>query len=661
MCQDAPIGFVMALFDIVAFLIQLAILAWATRRLLGIPFSLTRLVLAGLLAIVVINPIARALVGHPATLQPYLAWEGALALAAALLCAIVFLALAEVFVPNGSVPGPVAMLRALPGAWSRYRRYVQVSWIVARHGLGGYLRGTRPAFEGGPPPSRLARALRDTLDEAGVAFVKLGQLLATRRDLLPAEFADELATLQDQAKPIPWPQVRRVLEGELGPRLSELAEIDQTPLAAASVAQVHAARLRTGERVVLKVRRPGIEVLVGRDLRILDRWAGRAEQRTEWGRAIRAQGLARGFAESLRSELDFRRELRNLIAVQAALDSHRSPGGVVAPRPHAELSTERLLVMERLDGTPLDRVQAPEEERLDLARRLLTTLLEQILVDGVFHADPHSGNLLVLDDGRLGMLDLGSVGRLDRSLRESLGRLLLAVDAEDTAGMTDAVLEIADAPAELDERGLRRALGTFLARHVGAGRGGGGGELFWDLARLATRYGLAILGDVAAALRALGTLEGVLTGWVAGFDFVAEARRFGGGALLLPSAEAIEQDLRREMMRALPALRALPRRLDRLSADLEEGRLTVRVRLTASAADRGRAAGVLNLGALTALSATAGVMAVLLLLVSGGPQVTPSISLYHYFAYCLLIICAVLALRVLVAVFRRDQAGPAER
>ena len=409
MCQDSPIGPLTALFNFVAFLIQLAILAWATRQLLGIPFSLTRLVLAGLLALVVVNPIVRALVGHPTTLQPYLAWDAVLALAAALLCAIVFLALAEVFVPNGSVPGPVAMLRALPGAWSRYRRYLQVSWIVARNGLGGYLRGTRPTAEGAPASSRLARALRETLDEAGVAFIKLGQLLATRRDLLPAEFTDELATLQDQAKPFPWSQVRNVLEAELGPRFTELAEVDQTPLAAASVAQVHAARLVDGERVVLKVRRPGIEVLVRRDLRILDRWAGRAEQRTDWGRAIRAQDLARGFAESLRSELDFRRELKNLIAVQAALDSHRS-GGVVAPRPHARLSTERLLVMGRLDGTPLGRVQAPGEERLALARRLLNTLLEQILVDGVFHADPHAGNLLVLDDGRLGMLDLGSVG-----------------------------------------------------------------------------------------------------------------------------------------------------------------------------------------------------------------------------------------------------------
>ncbi|MBO0746577.1 MAG: AarF/ABC1/UbiB kinase family protein, partial [Candidatus Dormibacteraeota bacterium] len=134
-----PIGLLTAIFDVVAFLIQLAILAWATRRLLGIPFSLTRLVLAGLLALLVVNPIASALVGRPRTLHPYLAWDAALALAAALLCAIVFLALAEVFVPNGSLPGPIALVRAVPSAWGRYRRYAHVSWILARHGLGGYL------------------------------------------------------------------------------------------------------------------------------------------------------------------------------------------------------------------------------------------------------------------------------------------------------------------------------------------------------------------------------------------------------------------------------------------------------------------------------------------------------------------------------------------
>ncbi len=653
------IGLLTALFDLVAFTIQLTVLAWATRRLLGIPFSFPRLLIAGFLALVLINPIAAALIGHPLTFHLYLIWDAALSLAAALLCAIVFLALAEVFVPNGSLPGPVALLRSVPSAWGRYRRYAQVSWILARHGLAGYLRGLPPTTEGAPPPSRLAPALRDALDEAGVTFVKLGQLLATRRDLLPPEFTDQLATLQDQATPIPWPEVRKVLEEELGPRLSELEEIDPKPLAAASVAQVHGARLAAGERVVLKVRRPGIEVLVRRDLQILGRWARRAELRTAWGRAIRAETLAAGFAESLRWELDFRRELANLTAVQAALAPHGT-SEVVAPRPFPSLSTERVLVMQRLDGAPVDRVRLPDSERPALARRLLTTLMEQILIDGLFHADPHAGNLLLLDDGRVGMLDLGSVGRLDRGLRESLGRLLLAVEAEDGAAMADALLEIVDSPGELDERGLRRALGTLLARYLGTGRMVGGG-LFWDLARLATRFQLAIPGDVAAALRALGTLEGVLATLSPTFDFVAEARTFGQQRLvLLTNADAIQENLRRELARSLPALRALPRRLDRLSADLEEGRLTMRVRFTASHSDRRSAAGVLNLGALTLLSATAGVMAVLLLLVSGGPMVTPSISLYHYFAYSLLIICAVLALRVLVAVFR-ERPATAER
>ncbi|MBO0701993.1 MAG: AarF/ABC1/UbiB kinase family protein [Candidatus Dormibacteraeota bacterium] len=657
-----PIGLVTALFDLVAVAIQLAVLAWATRRLLGIPFSLTRLLLAAILALVLINPIASALIGRPVLLRPYLLWDAALSLAAALLCALVFLGLAEVFVPSGSLPGPVATLRAVPNAWGRYRRYVQVSWILARHGVSGSLRGMRPTAAGGPPTTRLARGLRDALDEAGVAFIKLGQLLASRRDLLPAEFTDQLATLTDRVSPIPWPDVRAVLEEDLGPGLGELAEIDETPLAAASIAQVHAARLITGERVVLKVRRPQIEVLVRRDLQILARWAHRAQVGTAWGHAVGAEDLARGFAESLRRELDFHRELANLTAVHEALASHPAQD-VVAPRPYPHLSTERVLVMERLDGTPLNQVegQAPEAHRPALARRLLTTLLEQILVDGVFHADPHAGNLIVLEDERLGMLDLGSVGRLDRGLREALGRLLLAVQAEDPAALTDALLEIVDAPEVLDERGLRRALGTFLAHHLGPGARAQG-EMFWDLARLAARFRLGIPGDVAAALRALATLEGVLAGFAPAFDFIGEARAFGDRRLgMLVNPGVVSQDLRREVLRALPLLRALPQRIDRLTEDLAEGRLSVRLRLTASPSDRRGALGALNLGALTALAATAGVMAVLLLLVTGGPLVTPAITLYHYFAYCLLIICAVLALRVLVVVFRRDRAGPSER
>ena len=658
MCHDSLIGLITALFDVVAFVIQVAVLAWASRRLLGIPFSVTRLLLAGLVAILVINPIARALVGTPTTLQPYLFWDAVLALAAAMLCSVVFLGLLEVFVPNGSVPGPLTLLRTAPGAWGRTRRYLQVSWILARHGLGGYLRGRPAPREGSPPRSRLARGLRDALDEAGVTFVKLGQLLATRRDLLPPEFTDELVTLQDRAGPVPWPQVRRILEEDLGPRLSEFDQIEETPLAAASMAQVHAARLTGGDRVVLKVRRPHIEVVVRRDLQILDRWARRSQQRTAWGRSIGVKNLADGFAESLRRELDFRRELANLTAVEALISQRAL--AVVAPRPYPSLSTERVLVMQRLDGTPLRGVEIPDSERLVLAGRLLTMLLEQILIDGLFHADPHAGNLLLLEDGRVGMLDLGSVGRLDRGLRESVGRLLLAVEAEDAGIMTDALLEIVDAPLELDERGLRRALGTFLAYHLGPGRSARG-EMFWDLARLASRFRLSIPGDVAAALRALGTLEGVLAELSPAFDFVGQAKTFGQGEMgLLPRVETIQQEFRRELARSLPALRALPRRLDRLSADLEEGRLTMRVRFTSSPAVGRGATGAFNLAALTLLAATAGGMAVLLLLVGGGPMVTPDITLYHYFAYCLLIICAVLALRVLVAVFR-DRSSTTER
>ncbi|MFZ0215042.1 MAG: AarF/UbiB family protein [Candidatus Dormiibacterota bacterium] len=642
-----------ALLTLVAAMVDIVILGWAARRLLGIPFSLPRLLVAGVLALVLVNPIVFALLGGGTTrvTAPSGLWVSALGVSAALLAAMTFLALAEVFLPNRSVPGPIVWIRELPNWTGRARRYLQVTWIMTRHGLGGLLRGAPQVTEpGGEPQRRLAGSLRAALDDAGVTFVKLGQLLATRRDLLPAAYTDELARLQDRAATVPWEATERTLRAQLGSALDELVEIEREPIAAASIAQVHAARLRSGGTVVVKVRRPGVETLVARDLQILQRWADRAQRRTAWGAAIGISALAAGFARSLRDELDFRREARNLLAVAGAASARDRDDEVRIPRPAMALSTEQVLVMERLDGVPVREVPLGDD-RAELARTLLTTLLEQILDDGFFHADPHAGNLLLLRDRRLGLLDFGSVGRLDRSLREGLGRVLLAIDAGDAGRLCDAVLEIVDEPAELDERRLRRALGTFLAQHLGAGAGHGG-ELFVDLVRLATANGLAIPGEVAAALRALATVEGVLTQLDPTFDLVAEARAYGRRRLAtLWDRDRLQRSAQEELALLLPTLRALPRRLDRLAASLEQGKLTVNLRLSTGAGAQSRGEGLLHLALLTVLAATAGVMAVLLLGVRGGPSVTDQISLYAFFAYCLLIISSVLALRVLVSIF----------
>jgi len=652
--------------------IDIALLSYGARRLLDERrFSLSRTVVAGLAGQALTNAIFNALNSTGLDFQglasgrihPYGAVLGfaALAWACGLLLAMAILVTLQAFIPAGTVPPVSSWPRRLRARAARSQRYWQIVRIFTRCGV-------RPLLNAGPDgrSATLARSLSEALDRSGVVFIKFGQALSTRRDLLPPEFITELGRLQDRVSPLPWSQIEQVLATELG-STSAFAQIDREPLAAASIAQVHAATLRTGDRVVLKVLRPGLASLVERDLDIIGRLARRMEARAPWARSLGVVALAEGFAVALREEMDFRVEARNLASVGAADGSHHpgagDPGaGVVIPAAHHDLSTQRVLVMQRLDGVAVSKAGA-ELEQLDrdsLASSLLECVLRQIVIDGVFHADPHPGNILLLTDGRLGLIDFGSVGRLDSGLRAALQRLLLALDRRDPVALTDALLEVTARPDTLDEQALERALGALLVRHLAAGLPPDA-AMFTDLFRIVTRHELAVPPQFAATFRALSTLEGGLRMLAPGFDIVAGAKRFGQSQLserLDPaSLKAAAAD---EVISLLPMLRRLPRRVDRIAAAVEGGRLSVNVRVLADERDRQTIGGWIQLGVLTVLAATAGIMAVALLALHGGPAMTATVSLYQFLGYCLLVICALLALRVLAAVFRtRALARPA--
>jgi ubiquinone biosynthesis protein len=627
--------------------VDVVLLAYGARRLLAERrFSLSRTIVAGLAGQALTSTIFTAMASgwHLGARQPSLAYGAVLGFAAlswacGLLLAMAILVTWQAFIPAGTVPPPATWPRSLRSRAARSRRYWQIVRIFARCGV-------RPLGRG-PRSVSLARSLTEALDRSGVVFVKFGQALSTRRDLLPAEFTSELGRLQDRVSPLPWAQIERVLGEDLG-GTGMFAEIDTDPLASASIAQVHAATLRTGERVVLKVLRPGVASLVERDLDIIARLARRTEARVGWARAIGVVNLAEGFAAALREELDFRVEAGNLAAVGAAA----STDGIVIPRAYHDLSTRRVLVMERLDGQALSKATPADCDRERLARELLDSLLRQIVVEGVFHADPHPGNILLLADGRLALIDFGSVGRLDSGLRAALQRLMLAIDRRDPVAMTDALLEVTARPDDLDEQALERSVGALLVRHLASGRAPDA-TMFADLFRLVTRHELAVPPEFAATFRALSTLEGGLTLLAPGFDIVAGAERFGQAQLAGRLGPASLKDTATDEIVALfPMLRRLPRRVDRIAAAVEGGRLSVNVRVLADQRDRKTITGWVQLGVLTVLAATAGGMAVALLALKGGPAMTAAISLYQFLGYCLLVICALLALRVLAAVFR---------
>jgi ubiquinone biosynthesis protein len=456
-----------------------------------------------------------------------------------------------------------------------------------------------------------------------------------------------------------------VIAQSLGTPVGQVfAELKPEPAAAASIAQVHKARLRCDDgadvEVAVKVQRPAIRATVEQDLDILLRLAIRLEHRAQWARAVGTAGVARGFAAAMREELDFRVEARNMAAIAATWASQqRAASGsvsVVLPAVHEQLCTEHVLVIEWLDGISLraagQLIDDRALDRTELTRALLRSMVYQITEGGVFHADPHPGNVLLLTDGRLALLDFGSVGRLDAQQRSALQNLMLALGRGDPAALRDALLDLVTRTEEIDEWQLERALGQFMARHL-AGGTAATAEMFTDLFRLASRFELAVPPEIATVLRALATLEGTLSLLTPGLDIAAEARQYAADQMagqLFP--HAVQKTAADELAALLPVLRRLPRRFDRVSGAVEQGRLSLNVRLFADERDRRVVTGLANQLLLTLLGAASGIVAAMLLGTPGGPKVAPGVSLYQLIGYNLLLIAAIFALRVLFTIFR---------
>jgi ubiquinone biosynthesis protein len=405
-------------------------------------------------------------------------------------------------------------------------RVQRVALVLAKHGFGGVLESVGLLVPGmpnaTPAPSsreRLARRLADALTELGPTYIKLGQLLATRADLFPPEVVQALSTLHAEVRSLPFTQVAKLLERELGELHKQaFASFDQRCLAAASIGQVHRARLRDGSEVVVKIQRPGLRAQLEADLSIMRMLATLLAQQVPEVAAYRPVALVDAFARSLDQELDFRNEAENARKLRTAL---RGAPEVHVPHVYEAWTTERVLVMEYVAGTKL--VDLAPAARGPARQALLRAFVRQMLEHGVFHADPHPGNLLALGDGRVALLDLGSIDVLDGKLRAGLFRLGFALLLRHQRALCNEVIGLAhtDDAARIDRARLRGDLEALL-RSASRGQGS---AVIGQMLSVSRAHALRLPGPLLALMRALAILDGVVRKLDPAADLVRDLRR----------------------------------------------------------------------------------------------------------------------------------------
>jgi len=341
----------------------------------------------------------------------------------------------------------------------RLKRYKDVAMLLIKYGRSDLI--SVAGLEGSVVPDEIAAEseaapaedLAKDLEKLGPTFIKLGQLLSTRADLLPGPYLEALTRLQDNIEPFPYEEVERIVSGELGVRMSKaFADFDPAPLAAASLAQVHKAHMRDGRAVVVKVQRPNIRDLIVGDLEALGEIAHFLDQHTELGRRYEFDNMLVNLRKSILHELDFTVEANNLHTISENLAEFDN---IVIPEPIDDFTTTRVLTMEFISGkkiTALNPLRLMEIDGGLLADELWSAYLKQFLVDGIFHADPHPGNVFVTDDDRIALLDLGMVGRVTRTFQDNLLRLLLAISEGRGDMAAEAAIRMGE-PKEGFERG----------------------------------------------------------------------------------------------------------------------------------------------------------------------------------------------------------------
>jgi ubiquinone biosynthesis protein len=358
----------------------------------------------------------------------------------------------------------------------RFKRYKDIAALLIKYGRSDLVRQDDLEIAGNEQGLALATTtepkaeeLAADLEKLGPTFIKLGQLLSTRGDLLPEPYLEALARLQDKIAPFSFAEVEQIVSSELGARLSKLfAEFDREPTAAASLAQVHRARMRDGRAVVVKVQRPGVRETIVEDLEALEEMADFIDAHTEVGKRYEFGNMLTELRGSLLRELDFKQEASNLRRLRTSLREFEL---IVIPEPVEGFTTSRVLTMDYVSGkkiTSLSPLRLLDLDGRALSEELFRAYLKQILVDGFFHADPHPGNVFITDDDRLALIDLGMVGHLSGGLQENLLRLLLAISEGRGDEAAEVSMKMGEPKPNFDQHDFEHRVASMVAQHSDA-------------------------------------------------------------------------------------------------------------------------------------------------------------------------------------------------
>jgi ubiquinone biosynthesis protein len=475
-------------------------------------------------------------------------------------------------------------LSAIP----RLKRAGTILRVAVDYGWGGLVDrlGLRPVVAAGAATEAAetdgAARLRLALEALGPTFVKLGQLLSVQRDLLPPDQVRELEKLQEKVAPFPAVEATRIIEAELGQPLSNFfARFDETPMAAASIAQVHHAVLKDGTAVVVKVQRPGIEDVIKADLDIMFFIARLLEKHVPESRLYNPVGVVEELAENILRELDF---LREADSAERFLDRLKNDPAVYVPRIVWPASSRRVLTMEHSPGRRIDGAHPPDHrQRRQIADSLMRLLLAQIFENGFFHGDPHPGNIFVLDDGRLCFHDFGIIGRLSPRDQENLRQLFLAVIARDPEWLAETYLDMGGATGPIDRAAFTRDFGRALEHYYATyGQGNSFGEMLSQFIRLGGKHNVRLIRQILLAAKAFMLTESLIRSLDPAFDTIAAFQAYSQRLLknqLLPDLSHAGFARGYRGLSALKwALGELPVALAKGLRLLQQGELVVRVR-----------------------------------------------------------------------------------